>query len=436
MILLYCVIIIFNTIRNENSFLNSVFISQQERRGVLERGGKVMEREKLLSRLRSVIKVNGHILAVAVGSGMTAQYVVAGGADLIVAINAGRIRQMGLSAFDAFFGNMDTNQMMLEFATKEILPRVDDFPVIAGVFMQDPELHLYEHLGKMEQYGFSGIINYPSVGLFDGHFREALEKEGMGYEKEIEGIRLAHFLGLFTLAYVFDENQAEQMVKAGADAICVHFGITGGGMLGANRVMSLTVAMKMAENIFQKVDAINPEIIKIVCGGPVQTPIDGHSFYQNTRCQGIMAGSAIERLPVERAMLNTIRAFKCYGDFDDSNIVTHVLNGTEGETDYAKFMKEYIEKNYGKYIRLKDLSVVAHLSSSRLSVLFREKYGTSFTNYLIDFRMKKAQEFLRETDKSIKDIASLVGYDDYMQFSKMFKKKVGMTPQQYKNTCK
>ena len=135
-------------------------------------------------------------------------------------------------------------------------------------------------------------------------------------------------------------------------------------------------------------------------------------------------------------MLNTIRAFKCYGDFDDSNIITHVLNGTEGETDYAKFMKEYIEKNYGKYIRLKDLSVVAHLSSSRLSVLFREKYGTSFTNYLIDFRMKKAQEFLRETDKSIKDIASLVGYDDYMQFSKMFKKKVGMTQQQYKNTCK
>lgn len=397
-----------------------------------------MQRTELVNRLKSVIQVNGHMLAVAIGNGMSAQYVINGGADLILAISAGRFRQMGQNAFSGFFGCTNTNQMVLDFATKEILPVTDDFPVIAGVFMQDPCIYLYEFLQNIMHNDFNGVINYPSVGFFSGHFRNALEEMGMGFEKEVEGIRLAHFLGLFTVAYVFDEQQAIQMATAGADIICVHFGITGGGSLGADRFMSLEMAMEIAQNIFQKLNQIRPDIIKIVSGGPVQTPIDAHSFYQNTLCQGFLGGSPIERLPVERAMVNTVRAFKSAGDFDHRNIVSQVLNGNQQNLDYADFMLEYIRKNYSKCIRLKDLAVVTHLSTTRLSVVFKEKTGKSFTRYLIDFRIEKAKELLQTTDYQIKEIALQCGYDDYPQFTKIFKKNTCFTPQEYRafmNKC-
>lgn len=393
-----------------------------------------MTREEILDRLRSVIHINGHILAVACGNGMSAQYVIQGGADLITAISAGRFRQMGQSAFSAFFGCTDTNEMVLDYVSKEILTMADDFPVVLGLFAQDPNIYLYEHLQRIKDYGYAGIINYPSVCLLDGKFRSALEDAGLGFDKEVDAIRLAHFLGLFTVAYVLEENEAIAMTEAGADVVCLHFGITGGGILGANKTISMEIALKRAEHIFQKIDAINPNVIKIISGGPVQTPIDAFTFYQNTKCQGFLGGSSIERLPVERSMLNTIRAFKSPGDFDHSNIVSRVLNGSQEKPEYADFMLEYIEKNYGKCIRLKDIANITHISTTRLSVLFKEKTGKSFTQYLIDFRMEKAMELLKNTDKQMKEIALLVGYDDYAQFSKMFKKLYQMTPQDFRKS--
>lgn len=391
-----------------------------------------MTREEVLERLNSVINVNGHILVVASGNGMSSQYVIEGGADLITAISAGRFRQMGQSAYSAFFGCTDTNQMVLDYVTKEILTLANDFPVVLGLFAQDPCIHLYEHLQIIKEYGYAGIINYPSVCLFDGNFRTALEEAGLGFDKEVEAIRLAHYFNLFTVAYVLTEEEAVAMAKAGADVICLHFGITGGGILGANKIISMEVALKRAESIFHKIDKVNPNIIKIISGGPVKTPIDAHAFYQNTSCHGYLGGSAIERLPVERSMLNTVRAFKSPGDFDSSNIVNRVLNGTQDKPEYADFMLEYIEKNYEKCIRLKDLANVTHISTTRLSVLFKEKTGKSFTQYLIEFRMNMAKELLRNTDKQMKEIALIVGYDDYAQFSKMFRKMFQISPQEYR----
>ena len=391
-----------------------------------------MERLELLSHLQSIINVNGHILGVAVGNGMITGYTISGGADLLLSMNAGRFRQMGHSAFSAFFGYSDTNQMVVDFSAKEILPVANGFPVISGIFMQDPVIHLYDFLKETKEYGFSGICNYPTTACFNGRFRDALEASGLGYEKEIEGIRLAHFLDLFTLAYVCDEKQAVDMVKAGADAICVHLGVAGGGTLGANKVVALEVAMEVAENIFRKADEINPQVIKTMCSGPIQTPIDAHMFFSNTRCQGVMLGSAIERIPVERAVINTTKAFKSQGDFDDKNIISKVLNGEQENLDYAQFMQEYVQKNYSKTIRLKDLSVITHMSVSRLCVVFKEKTGVSFTQYLIRYRMKKACEYLSTTAMQIKEISSLAGYDDYSQFVKIFKKTMGMTPLEYR----
>lgn len=391
-----------------------------------------MRREMLLKQLESTIQVNGHILVVASGNGLSAQCVVKGGADLIAAISAGRSRQMGQSAFSGFFASIDTNRTVFEYAVKEILPVVDEFPVIMGLFVQDPCIHLYEYLQKIQSYGFSGIINYPSIGFFEGKFRRALENAGMGYQKEIEAIRLAHFLGLFTVAYVFDEEQAEEMTKAGADVICVHFGITGGGLQGANQVMSVELAMEKADKIFARADKIRKGVIKIISGGPVQTPVDAQSFYKNTRCQGFLGGSSIERLPVERAIINTVRAFKSQGNFDENNIIARVLNGDREKVDYGQFMVEYIQNNYQKNIRLKDLSVITHMSGTRLSVLFKEKVGCSFTEYLVGWRMNQAKKYLTETDKPMKEISMQVGYEDYSQFTKMFKKVTGKNPQEYR----
>lgn len=391
-----------------------------------------MEREELLKKLRATIQINGHILLVAPGNGMSAQYVIKGGADLITAISAGRIRQMGQSAFSGFFSCLDTNQMVMEYASKEILPVAGEFPVVVGLFVQDPCIHIYEYLQKIKENGFSGIINYPSAGFFGGKFRRALERAGMGFEKEVEAIRIAHFLGLFTVAYVFDVKQAVAMAEAGADMICVHFGITGGGLVGASQVISLETAMKTAETIYKSIDNIRPDILKIISGGPVQTPIDAKCFYQNTRCQGFLGGSSIERLPVERAVINTVRAFKSPGDFNETNIISKVLNGNLERVDYARFMLEYIQNNFAKKIRLKDLAVITHMSPARLSVLFKEKTGCTFTEYLIEFRMDKAKEYLIVTHKPIKEISVEVGYEDYSQFTKMFSKVTGMTPQEYR----
>ena len=391
-----------------------------------------MKRAEFISLLNSVVNINGHVLGVAVGNGMVADYTMKGGADFILALNAGRFRQMGQSAFAAFFGYSDANPMVIDFATKEILPMAGDFPVIHGIFMQDPSIHILDVLKESKDYGFSGVINYPTIGCFDGKFRDALENAGLGFEKEVEGIRLAHFLDMFTLAYAFDKEQAVQMAHAGADAICIHLGITGGGLVGANRYMSLEYAMNLANDIFTAIDDINPQIIKIVCSGPIQTPIDSQAFFQHTKCQGILVGSGIERLPVERAVINTTKAFKSPGDFDDKNIISKVLNGSKDHPDYAQFMLEYIQKNYQKTIRLKDISTITHMSISRLSVLFKEKTGESFTQYLIDYRMAKACELLTSTKKQMKEISNLVGYDDYSQFVKMFRKVIGVTPQEYR----
>ena len=179
-----------------------------------------MKRNDFISLLNSVININGHILGVAAGNGMVSNYTMKGGADFILAMNAGRFRQMGQSAFAAFFGYSDANKMVIDFATKEILPMTveTDFPVIHGIFMQDPAIHILDMLKQSTQYGFSGVINYPTIGCFDGKFRTALENAGLGYEKEVEGIRLAHFLDIFTLAYAFDKEQAIQMAHAGADS--------------------------------------------------------------------------------------------------------------------------------------------------------------------------------------------------------------------------
>lgn len=389
------------------------------------------DREYILRMLRAQININGHIIGVAAGGGMTAKYTVMGGADFILALSAGKARQMGRSSLGSFLCYFNSNEMVMDLGTKEILPIIQDTPVIFGLNASDPTIHLYEYIADIKKNGFAGVNNFPSVGLIDGQFLEALNEEGVTFDNEVEAIRIANFMDLLTVAFVFNEEQAEKMAKAGADIVCAHFGLTGGGFLGAKKVFTLQHAKVMADKIFKVCDEISPNIIKMIYGGPASTPADLHFLYENTDCMGYIGGSSFERIPVEKAILETTKAFKNYESFGSKDIMKKILKGSSRNFDYAEYVKTYIEENYMKDIRISDLALVAHISASYLSTVFKNSAGYSFSEYLVRFRINKAVEMLTEEKIPLFEVAQMVGYDDYAQFSKIFKKYKGVSPKNF-----
>lgn len=390
-----------------------------------------MKREQILKKLKATIHINGHITGVAAGGGMTGKYAAMGGTDLILALSAGKFRQMGRSSLASFLPYANSNDVVMAFATRELIPLLKDVPVIFGLQANDPTIHLYEYLQEIKEVGFAGINNFPSVGMIDGLFRQHLEETGMGFEKEVEAIKLARFLDLFTVAYVFNPEQARQMAKAGADVVCAHFGLTLGGVLGARQALSLEYAKNIADEIFKACDEVRDDVIKMVYGGPIRTPIDAAYIYENTDCDGYIGGSAFERIPIERAILNTSKAFKSQGSFDPDDIMVKMLSGKGRHYDYVDFVTTYIEEHFAEEIQIGELALVAHVSPSYLSTKFKKEKGISFTEYLVRFRMDKAAEYMERHKAPMAEFASMVGYQDYAQFSKMFKKYKGMTPTAY-----
>lgn len=391
----------------------------------------MIAREQILKRLKAQISINGHVLAAVAGSGMTAKYSALGGADFLLALSAGKYRLMGRSSYASYHCYGNSNQIVMELGTKELLPIISNIPILFGLFASDPFISLYEYIGKIKESGFSGIVNFPTVALIDGKFREALEEDGNTYAREVEAIHLANFMNLFTVAFVKDEAQAREMAMAGADVICAHLGLTKGGYLGAKKYISIEQARVMTNEIFEVCDEIRPNIIKMIYAGPANTPIDMQYLYQNTKCQGYIGGSTFDRIPTERAILNTTKAFKSYGGFGSDDLMAKLTNGNWNTGDYAEFVKKYIEEHYMKEIYLSDLALVAHVSPSYLSVRFKQEIGCSFTDYLIRYRMNKAKEILRTKRLPLKDVAMMVGYKDYVQFSKMFKKLEGISPRSF-----
>ena len=395
----------------------------------------MIPRNEILKRLRAQINVNGHIIGTVAGSGMTARYSAMGGADLLLALSAGKFRIMGRSSFSSYLCYGDSNTIVMDMGCNELLPIIRDTPVLFGLFASDPMIHLYDYLQKIRENGFSGVVNYPTLSLIDGIFGEALSEEGNTYEKEVEAIKLAHFLDLFTIAFVGNAEQARAMTLAGADVICAHLGLTKGGFLGAKKYISINAARKISDEIFNASDEIRSDVIKMIYAGPANTPIDMQYLYQNTKCQGYIGGSTFDRIPTERAILNTTKAFKSYGSFDEKDPMSKLLNGNWNPGDYVEFVKKYIEEHYMKEIQLRDLAVVAHVSGSYLSVKFKKEVGCSFTEYLVRFRMNKAKELFEQKKMSCKEVAAMVGYEDYAQFSRMFKKYTGIPPVEYAGKC-
>ena len=383
--------------------------------------------QKNMEYLRERMREDGYLLGVAAGSGITARYAEAAGCHMLLALNSGKFRQMGQGSLAGFLCYANSNEMVMEFARKELLPTVRKIPIIFGLNGTDPTISLYDYIRAIKRLGFAGVNNYPTVGMLNGQFREALEEEGISYEAEIETIRFAHYCGLITVAFAFDAHQAAQMAEAGADIICAHFGLTSGGNLGAKRVLSLEKAKNTAMEIFRAAEEIRPEIIKIVYGGPVKTPVDAQYMYYNSGCQGFIGGSVFARIPVEKAIFETACAFRNAQNAKPQPQLDRLLFHNGG-TGYTDFVKEYINEHYMEEIKLNELARVAHLTPTYLSALFTKEVGCGFRKYLIQFRMKKARRLITEEKVPLARAAQMVGYQDYAQFSKMYKKYNGELP--------
>lgn len=365
---------------------------------------------------------------------MTASYAEQGGADFTLILNSGRFRQMGRSSLAGFLPFANSNQLVFDFAMREIIPLIHKIPVIFGLNGTDPTIDIPQFIQTIKQSGFSGINNYPSVGLIDGAFREALEADGNLYDLEVEAIRAAHQADLFTIAFVFNADQVRKMTQAGADVICIHLGLTSGGLLGAQKVLSLEAAIEETKTMIERIPKNRKNVFKMVYGGPVKTLVDIRYLYNHIpELDGYIGGSTFERLPSEEVIVHQTRDFKKSEITSDGSLLAQMLDGIEKHYDYVEFVKKYVEANYSEPIQLAELAQVAHLSPSYLSTLFKEKVGYSFTEYLIRFRLNKAVEWMRQDPKrSLKEIALGIHYQDYAQFNKVFKKYMGMSPKEYR----
>jgi predicted TIM-barrel enzyme len=267
-------------------------------------------REECLSKLRKTVQDGLPLLGVGAGTGISAKFAEAGGADLIIIYNSGRYRMAGRGSCAGLLPYGDANQIVVDMA-EEVLPVVKHTPVLAGVCGTDPFRRMERFLPQIRDLGFSGVQNFPTVGLFDGNFRLCIEETGMGFDLEVEMIRIARRLELLTCPYVFNGQEATKMADAGADVLVTHMGTTIGGTIGARSVMSLADAARQIQTMRDAAVAVNPDILVICHGGPVSEADDARYIYEHTEgVHGFFGASSIERLATERAITEQTKSFK------------------------------------------------------------------------------------------------------------------------------
>lgn len=266
-------------------------------------------RTTLLERFRAKIAAGQSIIGGGAGTGLSAKCEEAGGIDLIVIYNSGRYRMAGRGSLAGLLAYGNANEIVCEMA-HEVLPVVRHTPVLAGVNGTDPFMITEQFLQRLIGLGFSGVQNFPTVGLIDGTFRANLEETGMGYGLEVEMIRQARALDLLTTPYVFSESDAQAMTAAGADIVVCHLGLTTGGAIGAGTALTLSDCIARINTWAAAAKAINPEVIVLCHGGPIATPDDAqHVLAHCPACHGFYGASSMERLPAETALTETTRRF-------------------------------------------------------------------------------------------------------------------------------
>jgi len=268
------------------------------------------ERKALVEKFNSMIKNGEPIIGGGAGTGLSAKCEEAGGIDLIVIYNSGRYRMAGRGSLSGLLAYGNANEIVMDMA-KEVLPMTSHTPVLAGVNGTDPFCLFDQYLDQIKAIGFSGVQNFPTVGLIDGNFRSNLEETGMSYGLEVDVIRMAHEKDMLTTPYVFSEEDATAMAKAGADIIVCHMGLTTGGSIGAETALKLEDCPALVNTWSEAARKVNPDVVILVHGGPVSMPEDASYVLKNTdNCHGFYGASSMERLPTEVALTEQTKAFK------------------------------------------------------------------------------------------------------------------------------
>ena len=269
-----------------------------------------LTKKEYVGRLRQVVASGRPIIGTGAGTGISAKCAEAGGADLIIIYNSGRYRMAGRGSLAGLLAYGDANAIVVEMA-REVLPVVKQTPVLAGVNGTDPFRLMSRFLAELRDLGFAGAQNFPTVGLIDGVFRANLEETGMGYDLEVQMVHQASEMGLLTCPYVFDEEQARAMARAGADVIVAHAGLTTKGTIGARTALTLDQTVALVQSIRDAAVSVNPQVLVICHGGPLAEPDDVVYVLSRTRgIAGFFGASSVERLPAERAITEQVQKFK------------------------------------------------------------------------------------------------------------------------------
>ncbi|MCC5465518.1 phosphoenolpyruvate hydrolase family protein [Pelosinus baikalensis] len=269
-----------------------------------------LTRSEVLAKLKAEVAKGKIILGAGAGTGISAKSGEAGGVDLIIIYNSGRYRMAGRGSLAGLLSYGDANQIVVDMGA-EVLPVVKHTPVLAGVCGTDPFRLMDVFLKQLKNSGFVGVQNFPTVGLIDGVFRANLEETGMGYDLEVDMIRQAHELDLLTTPYVFDEEQAVKMAKAGADILVAHMGLTTKGTIGAKTALTLDDCVKKVQAICDAGKSVNPDILVICHGGPIAEPEDAQYVISRTKgVAGFFGASSIERFATEVGIKQQAEAFK------------------------------------------------------------------------------------------------------------------------------
>ncbi len=273
--------------------------------------GNPYSRSEMIDRLQQTLDKNEAILAAGAGTGISAKFIEKGGADLIIIYNSGRFRMAGHGSTAGLMAYGDANAVAMEIGEFEVLPIVEEVPVICGVHATDPRRRMWHWLLKVKDMGFSGVNNFPTHCIVDGQFRQILEETGMSFQKEVEMVRLARKMDLFSIVYVAKPEEAEAMAEAGADAIIAHVGTTVGGSIGVTgAVVSMDEAVERTQTIIDAARKVRNDIFFLSHGGPISKPEDATYVNQNTDAVGFVGASSLERLAVEKPLTDLTKQFK------------------------------------------------------------------------------------------------------------------------------
>src|SRR5437867_6158656 len=273
--------------------------------------GNPYTRKEVVERLRAQLKQGHPIIAAGAGTGISAKFIEKGGADLIIIYNSGRFRMAGRGSTCGLMAYGDANAIAMEIGEHEVLPVVEEIPVICGVHATDPRRRMWHWLLQVKNMGFSGVNNFPTHCIVDGQFRQVLEETGMSVKQEFEMVALARKMDLFSIVYVATPDEANAMARAGADVIIAHVGTTVGGSIGVKgAVVTMDEAVKRIQRIIGGARPVRKNLIFLSHGGPIAAPEDAAYINKHTDCVGFVGASSLERLGVEESLTNLTRRFK------------------------------------------------------------------------------------------------------------------------------